>query len=264
MGKTGNKTNLIQIARRLAPYAVIVFFVAVFSFSYWGKGLIPFPSRYLVTFFPPWSASYGMPVKNAAMPDVITQIYPWKRFTIETWKRKEVPLWNPYSFSGTAHAGNYQTAVFSPINLLFFLLSEIDAWSIMILLQPLIAGLGTYVFLRRIGRSVVSSVLGSLSWMFCGFIVVWMEYGTLGYTISVLPFDLYVATELIEKKTYWSGPLLAFVVAFSFLSGHFQMSLYFFFYLVGYCIATFYRVGEKRNGMVPLLYIAVGLAIALP
>ena len=188
MGKTGNKTNLIQIARRLAPYAVIVFFVAVFSFSYWGKGLIPFPSRYLVTFFPPWSASYGMPVKNAAMPDVITQIYPWKRFTIETWKRKEVPLWNPYSFSGTAHAGNYQTAVFSPINLLFFLLSEIDAWSIMILLQPLIAGLGTYVFLRRIGRSVVSSVLGSLSWMFCGFIVVWMAYGTLGYAISVLPY----------------------------------------------------------------------------
>ena len=101
----------------------------------------------------------------------------------------------------------------------------------MILLQPLIAGLGTYVFLRRIGRSVVSSVLGSLSWMFCGFIVVWMAYGTLGYAISVLPFALYVATELIEKKTYWSGPLLSFVVAFSFLSGHFQMSLYFFFYL---------------------------------
>src|SRR3989339_1877099 len=94
---------------------ILVWFL--FASPYFVKGLVPFPAKYLVTFFPPWSAQYGMALKNNAMPDVVTQIYPWKKITIDSWKLGQVPLWNPYSLSGTPHAGNYQTAVFSPINL---------------------------------------------------------------------------------------------------------------------------------------------------
>src|SRR3989344_1769443 len=159
--------------KKIWPLAFIVVVWLIFSFPYLFEGLVPFPSKYLVTFFPPWNAAYGMQVKNNAMPDVITQIYPWKKLTIETWKSGHIPSWNPYSFAGTPHLANYQSAVFSPLNLLFFVFDEIDAWSLLILLQPLLAGLFMYIFLRNLHQSQAGSLLGSLAFMFCGFLVVW-------------------------------------------------------------------------------------------
>jgi len=93
----------------------------IFSSPYFLEGLVPFSSKYLVTFFPPWNTSYGMPVKNNAMPDVITQLYPWRQLVIESWKQGQVPGWNPYQFAGSPLLANVQSSVFSPFNLLFFL-----------------------------------------------------------------------------------------------------------------------------------------------
>jgi len=103
------------------PILAIFFLVFLFSFPYWGKGLIPFPSDHLVDAFPPWQYFYGMPVKNNAMPDVVTQMYPFKHLVIGFWRKGQIPLWNPFNFSGNPLLANYQSAVFHPANLLFFI-----------------------------------------------------------------------------------------------------------------------------------------------
>lgn len=218
---------------------------------------MPFPGRYLVTFFPPWSASYGMPVKNNAMPDVITQIYPWKQIAIESWKRGEIPLWNPYSFSGTAHAANYQSAAFSPMNFLFFLLPMVDAWSLLILFQPLLAGLLMYMFLRSIHRSKEAALIGSISFMFCGFMVVWMAYGTLVYAALWLPLAL---VGVFRSR----GVLLSMSIALSLLSGHFQISVYVAGFVIFAIIWKTVETKRIREGAYLFLFTCIGILIALP
>lgn len=231
------------------PVGVIIGLWLIFCFPYFGKGLVPFPSTYLATFFPPWSSEYGMPVKNNAMPDVISQIYPWKKLTIDTWKSGAVPLWNPYSFSGTPQAGNYQSAVFSPFNMLFFILPFISAWSIFILFQPLLAGLFMYLFVRSLERSKEGSLLASIAFMFCGFMVVWMAYGTLGYAALFLPLIFWG----IQKKQKW---VISLGVALSLVSGHFQVSVY----VIG--AALVYILWQKQWRA--LWYILIGLLIVAP
>ncbi len=231
------------------PYLVIIGLWVIFSFPYLFKGLVPFPSKYLVTFFPPWNSEYGMPVKNNAMPDIISQIYPWKKLTIDTWKMGQIPLWNPYSFSGTPHAGNYQSAVFTPVNVLFFILPFIDAWSIMVLLQPLLAGMFMYVFVKSLGRSQGASLLSAIAFMFCGFIVVWMAYGTLGYAGLFLPLIFW---GIHTKK----GKAVSIGIALSLLSGHFQVSIY----VLG--AAIFYILWKKQ--WKTLWFVFFGLLIAAP
>lgn len=239
MGKAGGKTNKVSRIFHLWPFGILVAVWLMFVSPYVLHGLVPFPSKYLATFFPPWSAVYGMPVKNNAMPDVITQIFPWKHVTVASWHMGEIPLWNPYSFSGTQLAGNYQSAVFSPVNLLFFLLPFVHAWSIMILLQPILAGIFMYLFLRSLARSTAASVFGGISFMFCGFIVVWMAYGTLAYAAAFLPLSLFAVNKISEKKR-WGGALLSASLALSLLSGHFQISLYVLLAVVLYI--TFLRL----------------------
>ena len=251
-----------KLLQRVWPAGIILIVWLLFSFPYWGKGRVPFPSTYLVTFFAPWSNSYGMPVKNNAMPDVITQIYPWKRVTIQSWKLGEMPLWNPYSFSGTSHVGNYQSAVFSPINALFFLLPEVHAWSLMILLQPLLAGLLMLLFLSSLGMGKEGSVIGALSFMFCGFIVVWMAYGTLGYAVLFLPLILYGMNMYIQKGYNWAALVAAIGTGLSFVSGHFQMSLYVLLYALGFAI--YQKTARMPRALSAGLFVLLGVALAAP
>lgn len=246
------------------PIGIILVVWFIFVSPYFLKGLVPFPSTYLVTFFPPWSAEYGMPVKNNAMPDVITQIYPWKKITIDTWKLGQVPLWNPYSFSGTPHAANYQTAVFSPLNLLYFVLPFLDAWSVSILLQPLFAGMFMYFLLRCLDRSKEASLLSSIAFMFCGFLTVWMAYGTLGWAVLWLPLLFALVLMHIEKRAWWKPVLIAGGTAWSFLSGHFQMSAYVLIATVGFIIYLSVQKKRWRAGAALGMGVVSGLMLAAP
>jgi len=236
----------------------------IFASSYFLKGLVPFPSKYLVTFFPPWSAQYGMPLKNNAMPDVVTQIYPWKRITIDSWKQGQVPLWNPYSFSGTPHAANYQTAVFSPANLLYFILPFIDAWSISILLQPLLAGIFMYLLLRCSDRSQEASLIGSISFMFCGFLTVWMAYGTLGWAVLWLPLLFAAVVRHMSKPSWWNPVIVSLALAWSFFSGHFQMSVYVLVATLAFVVYQSIRTKRKKAGVELILATVLGLLLSAP
>ncbi len=232
----------------------------VFCSPYFLKGLIPFPSTYLVSFFPPWNAYYGMPIKNNAMPDLITQLFPWKKLTVESWKLGQIPLWNPYSFSGTIHAGNYQSAVFSPVNILFFILPFIHGWSFSVLLQPLIAGLSLFLFLKLLKRSDMASLVGSLGFMFCGFLTTWMGYETLGWAIAFLPLSLAGIVLYDQKKNWWSGVLISFSVAFSLLSGHYQISFY-ALVAIALFISLFVRGG--RSKLYVVFFVIAGILLCM-
>jgi Ca2+/Na+ antiporter len=257
--------NVIQkILQKYWPFFIILILWLLFSSPYFFKGLVPFPSKYLVSFFPPWSASYAMPVKNNAMPDVITQIYPWKKFTVETWKKGEIPLWNPYGFSGTTHAGNYQSAVFSPLNIVFFLMPFVDAWSILILLQPLLAGLFMLLFLRELGCSKTSSTIGSVGFMFCGFLVTWMAYGTLGYAALFLPLILWSIRRYMRNGSVIAFCIGALGVTWSFLSGHFQISVYVLGVSLCYLLFETAQSQKRRQGIMLVIMLCVGILLSAP
>ncbi|MEK7587689.1 MAG: YfhO family protein [Patescibacteria group bacterium] len=250
--------------KKLWPVIFLIGVWFIFASPYFFKGLVPFPSKYLVTFFPPWSAQYGMALKNNAMPDVVTQIYPWKKITIDSWKQGQVPLWNPYSFSGTPHAGNYQTAVFSPVNLFYFILPFLEAWSVSILLQPLLAGIFMYFLLRSLDRSKEASLIGSTAFMFCGFLTVWMAYGTLGWAVLWLPLVFAAVRMHVNKRSWCYLVIIALSLMSSFFSGHFQMSVYVLLATVAFIIYQSFLTKRMREGIELVVAVVLGLMLSAP
>lgn len=248
------------------PLLFILLIWFAFASPYFLTGKVPYASTYQGNFFPPWShyEKFWGPVKNNAMPDVHGQIYPWKKFTIDTFRKGELPLWNPYSFSGNPHLANFQSAVLSPFNLLFFVFPFIDAWSILILVQPLLAGLFMYLFVRAIGVIRIGALISSVSFMFCGFMVVWMAYGTLGFAIVYLPLALLAVEKFFQTKKFLFLLLLVFTIPLSFFSGHFQISLYFLAGLVSYILFKGIVTKNAANALYLLLFTVFGLALSLP
>ena len=199
--------------------AILVVIWFIFTWPVWVKGLIPAPLDFLVGFFAPWQGGYNLPIKNPAIPDVVNQIIPWKIFTVSEWQQGRVPLWNPYNFSGTPHAANWQSAAFYPLNFIFMLLRFDTAWSLYVLLQPLLAGLFTYGYTRCLKLSRPAALLASLAFMWSGFMTAWFEWGTLGHALLWLPAALWA----IERSKIIAATLF---LALSLLAGHLQTSLY--------------------------------------
>ncbi len=260
------KKNLIKFFLKTWPVLLIFFIWFLFSKPFFIENKVPFPSAFQVNFFSPWNAypGFSSPVKNNATPDVITQIYPWKNLTIDILKSGALPLWNPYSFSGTPHLANYQSAVFSPFNLLFFILPFINAWSILVLLQPLLAGIFTFYFLKSLKVSNEGSLISALAFMFCGFLVTWINYATLGYAILFLPLTLYLIEKYFQTKKSRYLSLLSLSIPLSFFSGHFQISLYFFAFVIFYQIFKFYDKRDFKISFAVFLSSIFGLFISLP
>lgn len=254
--------------RLISFWPLILIFIIwfAFSFPYLVKGKTVFPSTYQVNFFPPWSSypEFWGPVKNGAMPDIVDQIYPWKNFTIQMLKSGQLPFWNPYSFSGTPHIANFQSAVFSPFNLLFFILPFVDAWNLLVLAQPLLAGFFTYLLLRKLNVSKEGSVIGSITFMFCGFIVVWMAYGTMAFAILYLPLALFFVEKFLAKSNILYFLLLSLTVPLSFFSGHFQISLYFLIALMLYAIFRGVTAKEIKKTFALLGAILLGVIFSSP
>lgn len=248
------------------PFLFIIFIWFLFSFPYFFNNLVPYPSDYQVNAFFPWKEyrQFWGPIKNSAMPDVIDQIYPWKHFTIQLWKQNQIPFWNPNSFSGTPHLANYQSSALTPFNLLFIIFPFLDAWSIVVLLQPLLAGVFTYFLARSLGVSKNGSCVSGITFMFCGFMVVWMAYGTLSLAIAFLPLVLYFIEKNFQKINLFSLLLLSVSLPFSFFSGHFQTSFYLFITSFLFLIYRLLIVKNKKRFFLVVVFYFLGFMFSLP
>src|SRR5690606_20805297 len=113
---------------------------------------------------------------------------------------KSIPAWNPYSFSGTPNLANFQSGVFYPINIIFAFGNYPIFWSIFIMLQPLLAGIFIYLYLRNLKLDVYSSFLGSVIFAFSGFFSMWLGWGNVLHTALWLPLILFSIDKIFSIK----------------------------------------------------------------
>lgn len=227
--------------------AVFIFFHKSILF-----GQIPFPGDLLVSQYNPYSSYPFMGYNPGSYPnkaqdfDVITLIFPDKNFSIETLKKGEFPLWNPYILSGNPHIATFQSGTFYPINLLFFVIPIIYAWTIYIILQPFLAGFFTYLFLRELKLGKEGSFFGGIIFAFSSYFTVWIEYGNLGHSILWLPLVLYLLLKLIQNPKPIFYLLTILVLTFSILAGYIQLSFYVFVFSFIFLLFIFFTSKAKR------------------
>lgn len=236
----------------------IIAAVAIF-FSPVAKGKFPIPTDALVGLYHPWRDFYaneyprGIPYKNFLITDPIRQQIPWRKVAIDSWRRGEIPAWNPFNFSGTSLVGNIQAAVFYPLNILFFLLNFSAAWTVLIILQPLLAGAFLYLYLRGNNLLPLTCLFGAVTWAFSGFMMAWLTWGTIIHVVLWLPIILLSIDQLYKNRRLW-GSLLVITLLFQFFGGHAQVS----FYVV--LLSGIYAIWRRAHFFWILLAISIVLS----
>lgn len=206
-----------------------------------------------------------MPVKNPLMSDVVSLMYPWRKEAIDFIKDGQLPLWNPSSYFGESLIGNFQTGIFNPFNLLFFLPVSFNiAWSMQVMIQPFLGMVCMYLMLRNWKVSQHAALLGGVSYGLSGQMLVWMEYNLLGFSFVVFPLLILILDKYIAQKKLNKIIPLSLVVAFVIFVGYVQLLYYFllfgFLYLV---LNIFFEKSGWGKLLKSLLYFLTAVLIGL-
>lgn len=133
-------------------------------------------------------------VKTRAMEDPVRQMIPWALYARGELARGEVPLWNPLNGTGIPLLANYQSAVFSPFTLPYYLLPLGLATLVAGAAKLAAAAAGTFLFLRQLGRSRWAAAFGASGYALCCFHRTCTLHPHVG-VLALLPFAL-LASEL--------------------------------------------------------------------
>lgn len=156
--------------------------------------------------------------------DVFTQHYPLRAYASRVLKAGKIPLWNPYTFSGVPFLANIQTAVFYPPNLILFTILPLSiAFGINLVLHFSVGGFFTYLYLRRISISRISSIFSGIIFMFSSFLFPKIVLPPILQASALIPLLFYVFEIALEKKDIRYTFLAGFCLAISVLSGYPQV-----------------------------------------
>ena len=97
-------------------------------------------------------------------PDILSFWLPRWSFLGRSVAAGTIPVWNPFEMTGYRFAADPQSGwLYAPPMVLFSVLSPSMAIRAMVVLNPLLAGLGMYAFLRLDGLGRIAATVGGLS-----------------------------------------------------------------------------------------------------
>lgn len=217
--------SLLWIPITIGLSKLIVLLISIALFWPITRGQIPIPTNYMLSWYEPWKSEFtsnGVPFipHKPVIDDAFRHLYPLRVLASEIIKNGQWPLWNPYNASGTPLLAIWHPGYLTPFGMFFLFLPSHIAWSIYILLQPIVLGLATYWYTRKVKFSPVASMLAVFTLVLSGFSVTRLEYGEFLYVLAGLPLLL----GIVEDTHYriW----IPIIIATMILSGQPHMIVY--------------------------------------
>lgn len=251
----------------LLPIAILSLISLLFSWKFFLINLVPIPADVIVGIYYPWRDTVwnnliaGVPFKNGLLSDVVSIIYPWRIYGIDLIKQGVFPLWIPQALGGAPLAANFQSGLFYPLNIIFFVFSNISAWSIYVIIQPVMASVFCYLFLKNLKISTFSSLIGGLAFAFSGFMMVWYEYGIVGHAGLWLPLLLLMVDRLGDKVSFKWLFLSAIFVSMSVLAGYPQIAIYSLAVCSAYALYRYFQ-SKKKGTLIVFPAMVIGVLLS--
>jgi hypothetical protein len=205
--------------------------------------------------FTPNGADYG---------DIATLFYPWRHYQSSLWRDGELPLWNPHILAGSPFLGNTESALFYPPNAIFYFLPIPFAWTLKLLLNIVIAGTGTALFVRALGGNKWGAISAGIVFALTGNMTTWQ--GSMFIDAALwLPLICLGVHRLFRFR---SGPativLTAIAFALPMLAGHPETAAQFALVGILYACWEAFTVRSSMGALVRHLTIfAVAGVIAI-
>jgi hypothetical protein len=166
----------------------------------------------------------------APMGDQYASAYAVHEWQAEQWRTTgRLPLWNPMIMDGLPYVAPVTHGdVLYPTSFLRWFLSADKVTNLGFVLHYILAGLFTFLFLRRLKVPWVGSAVGGLAYQLSGIVISYARPGHDGklFVSTMLPLACLALIIAVRERRAWGYPLLAVAVALCLLSPHVQTTYY--------------------------------------
>jgi hypothetical protein len=187
----------MRLARviRAHPDCASVVALIVLPLVVFGRGLIPgrvlSSADVLFTTYPWRGLAPGLRPGNDLLTDPAHLFQPWLIYAVsEVWQGR-IPLWNPHVFAGSPFFANPQSALLFPLNWVALFVPIASAFALIAILKVAAIGLATYWFLRVRALHPLAALMGAISFMWSGFVIVWLQWS---YAATLIFFPMMFAS----------------------------------------------------------------------
>lgn len=186
--------------------------------------------------------------------DIQTE-FMWKRaYTFGAGLKGDLPLWNPYQFTGYPFMANFQSALFYPLNWIFLVLEMHSAFIVSTFIHLFLAGLFMYALVYGRTRKKIPSLLagilmtangGLLARVFAGHVTIVCSYPWMIFCL--LTFDRALRPENTPLVTVRWSLLTGVGLCLTVLAGYPMISYYTVLCLGFYTLARTILETEKKE-----------------
>lgn len=176
--------------------------------------------------------------------DLTYLFHPWKTAVYESLLNGRIPLWNPYSYCGMPLLANFQTAVFYPFSVFFYILGFILGLKLFIIIHTFLAALFLFLYLRSKKIKASAAFTGGILFAFGGYLITKIEFLSLLGTAIWLPLILILFSgnificALTVAISLFAGypPVLFFIIIFLFVESLVQNKFKKFIFILFFSI----------------------------
>ena len=166
--------------------------------------------------------------------DLMNDSFPARHYLGAMLQHGEFPLWYSSIYGGFPLIARAEAGACYPLNIAAFgLLPSYIALNVVILATFFIAGLGMYLFTRRIGSNTQGAVAAAVSFVYCGFMVAHAKHLSTISAACWFPLALYYIEraiqayhELHRSESFRAMLWFGLVFGLQQLSGHTQIAYY--------------------------------------
>ena len=133
--------------------------------------------------------------------DDLTQNFPLRVLAGQQIRDGQLPLYDPYIWSGAPLLAGWNAGAAYPLTFLFAIVPATAAWTLNLIVTWAVAGLGMFFFLRALRLGSLPSVLGALSFAFAGAMSAQVGHFGLVAGMSWVPVELLAVLRLCQARS---------------------------------------------------------------
>jgi hypothetical protein len=235
---------------RLIPIFFIFLLTIIFFYPVLFQGKTFYAFDTLQTYLPWSSDNPNCRSHNPLITDPVNQIYPLTHFFHNWFSNGALPLWNNANFCGLPIIPGGLTQYINPLVFcLDTLFNPTVAHDLLLWLHLFGAGIFMFLYLKQSDIRTYPALIGTVSWMFSGYVMVWFEFEIIPILAMSLPASLYCIDRWFRQKKLFHAVCFIWAIAIGLSSGFAHVVIYQFLFIGSYIL---YRYFQSRENIHPM------------
>jgi hypothetical protein len=236
-----------------AALATLFFYPVIFQ----GRTFYAFD---ILSGFLPWiDPSSSSRVHNPLISDPINLFYPYYHYFQASLGEGVFPLWRTSIYGGMPFL-----PLGHPLQFLCYAFLQVCAAHDLLLWIHLAgSGVAMFLFLREIGLRVLPSLIGSVAWMFNGYVMVWFEFENVLMMAATFPLTLFFVERWIKRSSSKIFVGLVCAISLSICVNYAHLLIYQAVFVGCYCLYRYLSTGVFSRSWKSRLKSVSGLALSV-